>query len=102
MSNITTLAANVNPFDGITPDFAIFGAEFTELWQKVLAGAWGLALVVCAIFLIVAFSRISTASAQQNDGALATAKSQAAWSGIGLALCLAVAVIFGAIAYFVL
>ena len=70
--------------------------------QKVLAGAWGLALVVCAIFLIVAFSRISTASAQQNDGALATAKSQAAWSGIGLALCLAVAVIFGAIAYFVL
>ncbi len=100
--NTTTIAASVNPFNGITPDFAIFGAEFTELWQKVLAGAWGVALIACAIFLIVAATRISAASASENENKLAAAKSMAVGSAVGLAACLAVAVIFGAIAFFIL
>lgn len=44
-----TLAAGVNPFDGVVPDFTVFGAEFNNGWKKLLAGAWALAFVVVAL-----------------------------------------------------
>lgn len=86
-----------NPFDGVLPDFTIFGAEFTELWQKILAGAWGLSIVIAAIFLIVAIVKMAGASASENPGAHKQARSQAMWSGIALACLAGIAVITGAI-----
>lgn len=85
-----------NPFDGILPDFTIFGAEFTELWQKILAGIWGIALVAAAIFLIVAIVRIlgSADNPQQRSESV----KSLIWSGIALAALLSIAVIWVAIA----
>ena len=71
-----------NPVDGVVPDFTIFGNEFTELWQKLLAGVWGIALVIAVIFLIVGYKK---------------GRTQAMWAGISLGALAALAVIVGAI-----
>ncbi|WP_228839789.1 hypothetical protein [Nocardia farcinica] len=39
-------AKGINPFEGVVPDFTIFGAEFNNAWRKLLAGIWGLCFVV--------------------------------------------------------
>lgn len=85
-----------NPLDGIIPDFSIFGAQFTELWQKLLAGVWGIAIVVVIVFLIMGFVKIAQ-SGETNPAAVAAGKQQVMWSGIGLGCLVALAVIVGAI-----
>lgn len=86
-----------NPLNGVVPDFTIFGAEFTQLWQKLLAGLWGLALVLCVAFLILGLIKMGAASTSQNPNAHSAASKQAAMAGIGLGIVAAVAVIVGAI-----
>lgn len=51
-----------NPIDGIVPDFTIFGAEFTELWQKIFAGLWGLAVVITIVFLVLGITKMAQGS----------------------------------------
>lgn len=84
-----------NPFDGILPDFTIFGAEFTEVWQKLLAGAWGIALVIAAFFLIAGGIRLAKSSNNPNERA--DARTQVGWSLAGIAFLAAVAVVFFAV-----
>ncbi len=86
----------MNPFDGINPDFTIFGAEFTELWQKILAGVWGIAIVISAIFLIIAITK--TLGTANNPNERADSRRGIVWSGISIAALLSVAVIYVAIA----
>ncbi len=64
-SSVNHLASN-NPFDGVAPDFSIFGAKFTAWWQKALAGVWGLALVYCGFKLIHAFVSMQSAKRHRN------------------------------------
>ncbi|MBG0718735.1 hypothetical protein G3N18_11795 [Microbacterium sp. 2C] len=85
-----------NPLDGIIPDFTIFGAEFTQLWQKLLGGVWGIAIVVVIVFLIMGFVKIAQ-NGETNPQAVAEGKKQVLWSGIGLGCLVALAVIVGAI-----
>lgn len=40
-----------NPLNGIIPNFTIFGADFTRIWQKLAAGLWGLALIIAVAYL---------------------------------------------------
>lgn len=86
-----------NPLDGIIPDFTIFGAEFTELWQKLVAGLWGLAIVFTVVFLIVGIVKMASASTSGNPNEYKSARTQAMWSGISLGVLAALAVIVGAI-----
>lgn len=85
-----------NPLDGIIPDFTIFGAEFTQLWQKLLGGVWGIAIVVVIVFLIMGFVKIAQ-NGETNPQAVAEGKKQVLWSAIGLGCLVALAVIVGAI-----
>lgn len=85
-----------NPFDGILPDFAIFGAEFTQLWQKVLAGVWGIALVIAAIMLILAVVKLLGSG--DNPNQRAEALKGLLWAGIATGVLLAIAVIWVAVA----
>ena len=43
-----------DPFSGVVPDFSVFGADFTSWWQKLLAGLWGLSIVIAAGGLLMA------------------------------------------------
>ena len=40
-----------NPLDHIAPDFTIFGAQFTTIWQKLAAGLWGLGILIAVGYL---------------------------------------------------
>lgn len=86
-----------NPLEGVLPDFSIFGAEFTELWQKVLAGIWALAIVAAIIYLIVSIANMSKASSSGNPNEYKSARQGAIWAGISLGGLAALAVIVGAI-----
>ena len=86
-----------NPLDGILPDFSVFGTEFTELWQKLIAGLWGLGIILAVVFLIIGIVKMASASTGGNPNEYKTARNQAMWSGISLGVLAALAVIVGAI-----
>lgn len=86
-----------NPLDGILPDFNVFGAEFTELWQKLIAGLWGLGIILAVVFLIIGIVKMASASTGGNPNEYKTARNQAMWAGISLGVLAALAVIVGAI-----
>lgn len=86
-----------NPLDGVLPDFTIFGAEFTSLWQKIVAGAWGIGIILAIVFLIVAVTQMATASSGGNPNDYRNARNQAMWSGVSLGILAALAVIVGAV-----
>lgn len=90
-------AAIDNPLDGIVPDFLSFGGAFTELWQKLLAGLWGIGIILTVVFLIIAIVKMGSASSGGNPNEYKTARTQAMWAGIALGVLAALAVIVGAI-----
>ena len=85
-----------NPLDGVLPDFAIFGAQFTELWQKLLAGIWGIAIVVAIVYLIIGLLSMGKAGGS-NPHAYKEGRGQAIWAGIALGGLAALAVVVGGI-----
>ncbi|WP_235929034.1 pilin [Marisediminicola senii] len=91
------IAAIDNPLDGVLPDFSIFGAEFTELWQKLLGGLWAIGIVICVAFFIVGITQMAGASSGGNPTNYKMARNQAMWGGISLGVLAALAVIVGAI-----
>lgn len=52
-----------NPIDGIVPNFSVFGAEFTEWWQKLFGAVWAIAIVIALVYLVLGI----VAMAQSGD-----------------------------------
>lgn len=86
-----------NPLNGILPDFSIFGVQFTQLWQKVIAGLWGLGIIAAVIFVLLGVTHMAAATSGGNPSAYKDARNQALWAGISLGVLAALAVIVGAI-----
>jgi hypothetical protein len=84
-----------NPLDGILPNFSVFGAEFTELWQKLIAAAWGIAIIIAIVFLNITGRATATSGGNPND--YKHARTAAMWSGISIGVLAALAVIVGAV-----
>ena len=85
-----------NPIDGIIPDFTIFGAEFTNIWQKLFAGLWGLAIIAAIVFLIMGLVKLGS-SGETNPQGVAEAKKQIIRSAVALGGLVALGVIVGAV-----
>lgn len=101
LTDTTTLLAGplrtiANPLDGVVPDFTIFGAEFTELWQQVLGGLWGIAIVIAVVFVIVGLVTMGKAGGS-NPHSYKEGQTQLKWALISLAGLAALAVGVGAI-----
>ena len=86
-----------NPFDGILPDFNVFGLAFTKAWQKVLAGFWGLAFVVVAIGAIRAVIELQHAKKGGYQSSVLEHTDSAKRSGLALGALAALGIIFGAV-----
>ncbi|CRK57000.1 hypothetical protein [Alloactinosynnema sp. L-07] len=86
-----------NPFDGVTPDFAVFGVEFTEAWQKVLGGMWGLAFVAVAFGAIRAVVELQHAKRGGHQTSVLEHSESAKRSGLALAALAGLGIIFGAV-----
>lgn len=98
-SSIIVLAATVpNPLDNIVPNFTIFGAQFTQLWQKLIAGLWGLAIIVAVVYLILGVGSMAAASGvNANPMAHAEGRRKAIGAAIAIGVLAALGVIVGAI-----
>lgn len=46
MATAAPIAAGVDPFDGVVPDFTVLGVDVDTGWAKLLAGVWVVAAVV--------------------------------------------------------
>ena len=83
-----------NPLDHIVPDFTIFGAQFTTIWQKLAAGLWGLGILIAVGYLGHGILGIA-----QNRGGhpeqLRESKKEAVNAGIALGGLISLAVIVG-------
>ncbi len=98
MTNVITQLKSIeNPLDGVLPNFSIFGAEFTVLWQKLLAGLWGIAIVLAVVFLILGIISMGKASSGGNPQQYKEGRGQALWAGISLGGLSALAVIVGGV-----
>jgi ABC-type uncharacterized transport system permease subunit len=90
-----------NPLNGILPDFSIFGVQFTQLWQKILAGVWAIAIVLSIVYLIMGVGSMASASGvNANPMAHAEGRKKATNAAIALGILAALAVIVGAILAF--
>lgn len=90
------IAYIANPLEGVIPDFSILGAEFTEVWQKVAAAAWGLAIAVAVLYLMHGILGIAT-NRNAHPGQLREARKEAVNAGLALGALVMLAVIVGAI-----
>lgn len=86
-----------NPIGGIVPDFTIFGAEFTALWQKLIAGAWALGIIIAIVYLGVGILEMGKASQSGNAMEHQIGRTKALWAAIALGGLAALAVIVGSI-----
>ncbi len=93
----SVISQSPNPFDGIKPDFTVFGIEFTETWQKLLGGAWGLAFVVVAFGLIRAILELQSARRSGYQVAVAEHTASLKRSGLALGALASLGLVFGAI-----
>jgi hypothetical protein len=86
-----------NPFDGVVPDFNVFGIQFTQAWQKLLAGIWGIAFVVAAFGAIRAVLELQHAKKGGYQTSVHEHTESAKRSGFALAGLAALGIIFGAV-----
>jgi hypothetical protein len=91
------LAQSPNPFDGVVPNFDVFGVEFNSAWKKLLGGVWGLTFVAFAFGTIRATLELQ--SARRNGYHTSVAEHSAALkrSLIGLGVLSSLGLIFGAV-----
>lgn len=82
-----------NPLDGVTPDFSIFGAEFTSLWLKLAAGLWALGLLIAIGYLGHGILAIAQNRNDAHPMALRQAKSEAVNASAALGGLIALPVI---------
>ena len=83
-----------NPLDHIVPDFTIFGAQFTTIWQKLAAGLWGLGILIAVGYLGHGILGIAQ-NRGGHPGQLRESKKEAVNAGIALGGLVSLAVIVG-------
>ena len=84
-----------NPLHGIVPDFTIFGAEFTSLWQKCFAGLWALFILIAIGYLAHGILGIAQNKQGGHPGQLREAKREAVQAGVALGGLMSLGVIVG-------
>jgi hypothetical protein len=86
-----------DPFDGVVPDFTIFGADFNAWWKKMLAGVWALSIVYCAFKLFPAAMSVHRNRRVGNAMSLGEATQDLQFWGVGTTLIVAAGLLFGAV-----
>lgn len=103
MNTLTTFAATpaiqavTNPFEGETPDFGFFGIEFQNAFVGIVAGLWGIVIILLGASLLWnlgkwGWARQHGMSDDMEDGATGVKRS-----GVALLLTALFGVIIGGI-----
>lgn len=91
-----SVLASDNPFDGVHPNFSIFGAHFTHMWQVLLGGVWAVALIICAVKLIIAGLSMHNSRNRMNPVGVGEATKDLQMWGLSTGVIVAAPVVFGA------
>ena len=91
------VAAPTNPFDGVVPDFTVFGTEFNQAWKKILGGLWALAFAAIAVYLVGATVKFASAKKQGYEHGITESARDLKNGGIAAGVCAGLPIIFGAI-----
>ncbi|WP_223695361.1 hypothetical protein [Leifsonia poae] len=51
-----------NPLNGVLPDFSVFGVQFDALWKKLIAGIWGICIIISIAFLAIGLTGMAGSS----------------------------------------
>ncbi|SEP53987.1 hypothetical protein [Amycolatopsis saalfeldensis] len=86
-----------NPFNGVVPNFNLFGVPFTQAWQKVLAAVWGISFVVVAFGAVRAVIELQHAKKGGMQSSVLEHTESAKRSGLALGALAALGIIFGAV-----
>lgn len=86
-----------NPLSGLKPDWSVFGSDTTALWQRILKGVWGLALVIAVGYMIHGIAMMAAAKKQHHPGDLREGKKEASVAAIAFGALCCLGVIVGAI-----
>lgn len=97
LTHAAVAAAIDNPLNGVAPDFTVFGAEFTQWWQKLIGAAWAVFILIAVVYLLKGITQMGAATQQGNAQEHAIGRTKALWAGIALAGLAGAAVIVGAI-----
>ncbi len=81
-----------NPLDNIIPNFTIFGAQYTAIWQKLAAGLWGLAILIAVGYLGHGLLGIAQ-NRGGHPGQLRDSRREAVNAGVSLGGLISLAVI---------
>ena len=81
-----------NPLDNIIPNFTIFGAQYTAIWQKLAAGLWGPAILIAVGYLGHGLLGIAQ-NRGGHPGQLRDSRREAVNAGVSLGGLISLAVI---------
>ena len=84
----------VNPFNGMKPNFTVFGIAFTQQWQLLLAGAWALAIVALAFRGVYVFYKLIQSKRHSNVSGMADARDDVKGWAVALGAVLGLPLIF--------
>jgi hypothetical protein len=91
------VAKTKNPFDGVVPNFSIFGADFNAWWKKILGGVWALSIAYCAFKLFPAALSMHRNRRVGNAMTLSESTQDLQFWGVGTGIVVAAGLLFGAI-----
>jgi hypothetical protein len=80
-ATLTTIAAGKNPFDGVVPDFDVFGAQFNAAWKKLLGGIWAMGFAITGFSAVRAAVNLAKAKRGGYSAQVAEQTEDAKWAG---------------------
>lgn len=84
-----------NPIDGIIPDFSVFGAEFTQWWEKLFGALWAIAIIVALVYLLLGV--VTMAQSGDNPHDYSQGRGRAIKALVAVVILAAFGVVVGAV-----
>ena len=88
-----------NPFDGVEPDFSIFGVKFNKGLAIGLGAFWGLSIVYCGWQIVIALNKFNAAKSHHDSEGITKGKEHVVKAAIILVAVVAVPVIVGGLVF---
>jgi hypothetical protein len=97
VESLGALMAAPNPFDGVSPDFALLGGAFREKWTRVLGAIWLAGMLVCSVYMVRSFATYAAARKTGYAGGIAEGATEVKRATIALAGLVALPALIGAV-----
>lgn len=91
------MGGEYNPIDGVSPDISVFGVEFQNTTETVLAGVWAVALLLCVIGMAIGGAKWGIAKKQSRSDDLTEGADQFKGASVAFGITAALGLITTAV-----